>query len=316
MVVGVRRRALRGRSAAPVPELCARAFHVGSGRADRGAISVALHYRRAVPTYVHLASIDDPRFEPFRGLRDRDARGRDGTFIVEGEVLLRLAAARDPSSIVAVVILDKRREKLEDALSALPSGTPVYLAAEPVMSAVVGFPIHRGILGLARRKELPSAASLLAAPGVSCVLAVAGVTNHDNVGSLFRNAAAFGVDAVLLDARTCDPLYRKALRVAVGAPLVVPFAYVADEGALVSELEAHGFVPYALTPRGALDLRDLPAARLPPKVALVCGPEGTGLAESTLARAVGLRITMAPGWDSLNVSVASGIALHALARPR
>lgn len=267
-----------------------------------------------MPTYVHLASIDDPRFEPFRDLRDRDARGRDATFIVEGEVLLRVAIARDPSMLVVVVVLEKRRDKLADALEALPEHVLVYLADEPTLSAVVGFPIHRGILALARRRELPTADALLAREGTSRVLAIAGVTNHDNVGSLFRNAAAFGADAVLLDKRTCDPLYRKALRVSVGASLVVPFAYVDDESALVLTLENAGFTPFSLTPRGAVDLRDLDRGALPPKVALVCGAEGEGLSDATLARTRGLRITMAPGWDSLNVSVASGIALHALAR--
>lgn len=265
-----------------------------------------------MPTYVALTSAEDPRFEPFRELRDRDARGRDGTFIVEGEILLRLAIARDPTRLESVVVLDKRRDKLADALDRLPSTTEVLLADEPTLSAVVGFPIHRGILALASRRALPTPSALLAEARL--VLAIAGVTNHDNVGSLFRNAAAFGVDAVLLDARTCDPLYRKALRVSVGASMVVPYAYLDTEDTLVDVLEEHGFAPYALTPRGELDLADVGRAVLPERVALVCGAEGEGLSAKTIDRARGLRITMAPGWDSLNVGVASGIALHALAR--
>lgn len=239
-------------------------------------------------------------------------------FIVEGEVVLRVLAARDPTQIVSVLLLDKRQEKLDDVLASLPPGTPVFLAPEPVMSAVVGFPIHRGVLGLAKRREPPRAAELLAALGpTALVVGVAGVTNHDNVGGIFRNAAAFGAGAVLLDGRTCDPLYRKAIRVSVGATLAVPFAWVADEDEMLACLDAAEIVSYALTPRGEIDLHELRAAELPPRVALLLGAEGTGLSDRTLARAQGLRITMASGWDSLNVSVASGVALHALsARPR
>jgi tRNA G18 (ribose-2'-O)-methylase SpoU len=143
---------------------------------------------------------------------------------------------------------------------------------------------------------------------------ISGVTNHDNVGGIFRSAAAFGASAVVLDRASCDPLYRKALRVSVGASCRVPFAFVDSEADLVDALLDGGFTPYALSPRGEEDLRDLRADELPARVALVCGAEGAGLSERTLARVRGLRMTMAEGWDSLNVSVAAGIALHAIAR--
>jgi tRNA G18 (ribose-2'-O)-methylase SpoU len=270
-----------------------------------------------VPQFAPIATRDDPRFEPYRDLRDRDVRGRDGVFIVEGEVLLRVLVARDPEAIVSVLILDKRREKLDDALAGLPSSTPVYLAPEPVMNDVVGFPIHRGVLALARRRTPRSAASLLGATeGPSLVVGIAGVTNHDNVGGIFRNAAAFGAKAVIFDHATCDPLYRKALRVSVGAALAVPFASVANEDEVIDCLEGAGFVPYALTPRGEIDLHALRSSDLPNRLALVLGAEGMGLSERTLKRTRGLRITMAPGWDSLNVSVASGVVLHALSPTR
>ncbi len=269
-----------------------------------------------MPHFERLDTAEDPRFEPYRELRDRDARGRDGVFIVEGEVVLRVLVARDPGAILSVLLLDKRREKLDDALARLPAGTRVFLAPEPVMSAVVGFPIHRGVLALARRPSTVAASDLLGArarSSRSLVVGVCGVTNHDNVGGIFRNAAAFAADAVLLDGATCDPLYRKAIRVSVGASLAVPFARVLDEDEMLTCLEAAGFVAYALTPRGALELRGIREADLPSRIALVVGAEGAGLSARTLARARGLRITMAEGWDSLNVGVATGIALHALA---
>lgn len=261
--------------------------------------------------FVPLASQDDPRFEPYRELRDRDVRGRDGSFIVEGEVVLRVLLARHPERVRSVLILDKRRDKLADALVALPDDVPVYLASEAVMSEVVGFPIHRGILALAAREEPEDAAALLARLEPGVVLGVCGVTNHDNVGGIFRNAAAFGARAVLFDKPTCDPLYRKAIRVSVGATLAVPFAQVEDEAAMLAALEAANYTVFGLTPRGSIDVASLPA--LGPRVALLLGAEGTGLSDATLARVTGLSIRMAPGWDSLNVAASSAVALHACA---
>jgi tRNA G18 (ribose-2'-O)-methylase SpoU len=261
--------------------------------------------------FVPLASPDDPRFEPYRELRDRDVRGRDASFIVEGEVVLRVLLARNPERVRSVLILDKRRDKLADALVALADDVPVYLASEAVMSEVVGFPIHRGILALASRAEPEDANALLARLEPGVVLGVCGVTNHDNVGGIFRNAAAFGARAVLFDKPTCDPLYRKAIRVSVGATLAVPFAQVEDEAAMLAALEAANYTVFGLTPRGTVDVAALPP--LGPKVALVLGAEGTGLSEATLARVTGLSIRMAPGWDSLNVAASSAVALHACA---
>ncbi|MGC1305475.1 MAG: RNA methyltransferase, partial [Caulobacteraceae bacterium] len=134
--------------------------------------------------------------------------------------------------------------------------------------------------------------------------------NHDNMGGLFRNAAAFGVGAVLLAQDCCDPLYRKAIRVSVGATLTTPFARLAPAAAPVSMLEAAGFEVLALSPSGRERLIDLkPAAR----TAVLLGSEGPGLPEALMARARTVAIPMSPGWDSLNVAVTGGIVLHHLA---
>ena len=135
-----------------------------------------------------------------------------------------------------------------------------------------------------------------------------------NLSRRGHEAVGFDASAVVLDRASCDPLYRKALRVSVGASCRVPFAFVDSEAELVDALVDAGFTPYALSPRGAEDLRDVRVDALPDRVALVCGAEGAGLSEVTLARVRGLRMTMAEGWDSLNVSVAAGIALHAMSR--
>jgi tRNA G18 (ribose-2'-O)-methylase SpoU len=133
------------------------------------------------------------------------------------------------------------------------------------------------------------------------------------MGGLFRNAAAFGVGAVLLDGACCDPFYRKAIRVSVGASLLVPFARSAEPAPLLDLLSAHGAHLLALTPDGAIELSDIqPGPNAP--VALITGAEGSGLAPDIVARCQAARIAMVPGFDSLNAATASGIALHHLFR--
>jgi tRNA G18 (ribose-2'-O)-methylase SpoU len=189
---------------------------------------------------------------------------------------------------------------------------PVYVAPQAVMDRIAGFPIHRGVLSLVARRSGDDAAGLLGAPGPRLVLGLVGLSNHDNVGGLFRSAAAFGADLVLLDQGTCDPLYRKAVRVSVGGALRVPFAKVPSGDHMLELLQAHGFETYALSPAGAVDLH---ALRVGPRVALLLGAEGPGLPQHLLRKTNTVRISMSPkggAFDSLNVTVAGSIALHAL----
>ncbi|MGH6998539.1 MAG: TrmH family RNA methyltransferase, partial [Phenylobacterium sp.] len=187
----------------------------------------------------------------------------------------------------------------------------VYAASQAVMDAVVGFPIHRGILALGRRTAEPAPEQLLAGlPDEALVLVLSGIANHDNMGGLFRNAAAFGVDAVILDGACCDPLYRKAIRVSVGAALLKPFARLGPEQDLLQILESQGFEALALSPAGAETLAETSRAR---RAAVVLGAEGPGLSKALLERAKTVRIPMADGFDSLNVAVTAGVVLHHLA---
>ena len=135
------------------------------------------------------------------------------------------------------------------------------------------------------------------------------IANHDNMGGIFRNAAAFGIGAVLLDSDCCDPLYRKAIRVSIGAALLVPFARLPRDADPIDLLDRHGFKPLALSPAGKTTLASWrPASRN----AVLLGAEGSGLAKPLMARAIDIRIPMAPGFDSLNVATTSGIVLHHL----
>jgi tRNA G18 (ribose-2'-O)-methylase SpoU len=253
---------------------------------------------------------DDPRIEPFRQVRERDLVGRQGGFVAEGEVVLAKAVAAGRHPLTCLLLDEKRVAGLAPILDQLPAATPVYTAAPAVLDAIVGFHIHRGILAIGRRAPERSVRDVLAAlPERAVVLALFGIGNHDNMGGLFRNAAAFGAGAVLLGSDCCDPMYRKAIRVSVGAALTTPFAWFAPGADPITLLEAHGFQPLALSPSGAQTLAGL---KSPARAAVILGAEGPGLPAAMLARARTIAIPMARGFDSLNVAVTSGIVLHHL----
>lgn len=227
---------------------------------------------------------------------------------------MRVLARSPTCEPVSLLLAQKRVAALSDVIAGLPPTVAVFSAPQVVMDEIVGFPIHRGVLALGRRRERPSADALLERLGDDAlVLALCGIGNHDNMGGLFRNAAAFGVDAVLVDSDCCDPLYRKAIRVSVGAALLTPFARLEVDGDLLALLERHKLAPVALSPAGETRLSDL---KREPRMAAILGSEGPGLPSSLLARARTVRIPMAAGFDSLNVAVTAGVVLHQLAVSR
>jgi tRNA G18 (ribose-2'-O)-methylase SpoU len=260
-----------------------------------------------------IVAIDDPadpRVAPYVQIRERDLVGRRGEFVAEGEVVLQvLLGGRARCQASSLLLARNRLERLAPLLERLDPVTPVYHASQAVMDAVVGFHIHRGMLAHGLRPSDPGPEALLAGlQGAALTLCLFGIANHDNIGGIFRNAAAFGVDAVLIDDVCCDPLYRKAIRVSVGATLTVPFSRLAAAEALAL-LSRYGFEALALTPTGAEPLASVPR---PDRVAILLGAEGHGLAPELLAGARALAIPMAPGWDSLNVASASAVVLHHL----
>jgi tRNA G18 (ribose-2'-O)-methylase SpoU len=254
----------------------------------------------------------DPRIAPYAAMRERDLVGRGRRFVVEGEVTLRiLLSGRARFAPESILLAEERAAGLADALAVLPDALPVYSASRAVMSAITGFPIHRGVLAIGLRGREPAADALIPpSPERAIVVGLVGLTNHDNVGGLFRNAAGLGADAVLLDAATCDPLYRKAIRVSAGTALTLPFARLPDADALLALAERHDLVPLALTPTGSETVSALPPLR---RALLLLGAEGPGLPDSVIARCRALGIPMSPGVDSLNVATAGAIALHHLA---
>lgn len=267
-----------------------------------------------MPVLTPVASADDPRLEPYRAVRDRDLLDLHDGFMAEGEVILRVLARSCFHRAESVLLAEKRAEPLAPVLALLPADTPVYVAPQPVLDAVAGFHLHRGVLAFGRRGPALDADALTARfPAGALIVALFGVGNHDNMGGVFRNAAAFGADAVLLDEACCDPLYRKSIRVSVGAALLTPFARLPPDADPVAWFEAAGLTPLALSPSGAETLAEV---RRPDRACLLLGSEGPGLPPSLLARARTVRIPMSAGFDSLNVAVASGIALHHLVAAR
>lgn len=259
---------------------------------------------------VRIDSPEDPRIEAYLNIRERDLAGRQGRFVAEGKVVLDVMLSGRRFEAESALVLENRLSGLEKILQKAPPDLPVYVVSSTVMDAIAGFHMHRGVLAIGRKRSEDTPRRLVEdLPPRATVVVAVGITNHDNVGAIFRNAAAFGADAVLLDRTSCDPLYRKAIRVSVGAALKVPFAIGGDGADLVGLLSQHGFRQLALSPAGKSDLR---AVTRPERLALYLGTEGEGLPADLLGRLETVRIAMTPGFDSLNVAAASAVALHHL----
>ncbi|WP_414637163.1 TrmH family RNA methyltransferase [Actinophytocola sp.] len=258
---------------------------------------------------IQVSDPADPRLADFRDLTRADRRpdrpGGKGLVIAEGVVVVRrLLASAYP--VRAVLGVERRLEELADDLAGVD--VPAYVTSADVMARVVGFHLNRGVLAVADRaarlpvEELVTRARLLAV--------LEGVGDHENLGALFRNAAAFGVDGVLLGPGCADPLYRRSVRVSMGHVLAVPFGVVEPWPAGLKWLRDQGFRVLALSPGGGLPLASVDAGE---RVAVLLGSEGHGLtAEAMDAADAAVRIPMASGVDSLNVATAGAVAFHVL----
>ena len=280
---------------------------------------------------------DDPRLDLYRDLNDPAGRIRldadRSVFVVEG----RLAVDRLLTSgyTVRSLLVDDHQVTAARGLVAATRarGAPVFVGSRPVVAGTVGFALHRGVVAVADRPSPADPGRLLAdavgetpPAGVPRLVAVLeGLNDHENIGALFRNAAAFGAAGVLLDPTCADPLYRRSVRVSVGHVLHVPFARLTPWPAGLLPVRAAGFVVAAMVPRPAahrvpsvVGLSELRALVSGPRgavgVALLLGAEGPGLSEPALEAAdVVVSIPMADGVDSLNVATAAAVAFHALA---
>jgi tRNA G18 (ribose-2'-O)-methylase SpoU len=261
---------------------------------------------------VHIASADDVRIADYHRVAQPAAMAEEGLFVAEGRWVVERLLARPRFVTRSVLVTPTALAALQrDRRQLLPSTVPIYVVAQDVMDGIVGFNIHRGCLALAERPAEQHLADVTLDHHTR-LLVLEGVNNPDNVGGLFRSAAAFGVDLVVLGPACGDPLYRKAVRTSMAATLDVPCVTAGAWPAALDRLRAAGFRVIALTP--SADAQPLDAIGAPGRTALLLGGEGPGLTDDALQRAdLRVRIRMLGQVDSLNVTVAASIALHHLA---
>jgi tRNA G18 (ribose-2'-O)-methylase SpoU len=257
---------------------------------------------------IRIDRFDDPRLGDYRSLSDGELLRRRNRFVAEG----RLVVGRLVESghrVDSVLLNDASFQALEADLSRLPQEVPIYICATGEFAALTGFNFHRGCLALAERpKDRPLGDFL---HGTDLLLVLEGVADADNVGSAFRNAAAFGASVALSDT-CCDPLYRKAIRTSMGSVLRTPYARMRDWPDDLAVLKREGFTLVALTPReGAVDLATCAPRQPLRRLALLVGSEGSGLTAAAEAMAdLRVCIPIRGDVDSLNLATATGIALY------
>jgi tRNA G18 (ribose-2'-O)-methylase SpoU len=276
-----------------------------------------------VACFTHVSDPRDPRLTDYLSLTDVELRksleAEHGLFVAEGEKVIRRAVATG-YRVRSLLATEQKAAGLADL--AAVCGGPAYVLPAPVAEQLTGYHVHRGALAAMDRRPLPAVAGVLAGAAgkgpASRVLVLEDIVDHGNVGGIFRCAAALGVDGVILSPRCADPLYRRAVKVAMGAVFAVPYARMTDWYGGLAELRAAGFRLLALTPdQSATAIEE--AAR-GERVALMLGTEGDGLSSRWLHEAdepvcIPMDLSaMAAGVDSLNVVAAAAIACHSLTR--
>jgi tRNA G18 (ribose-2'-O)-methylase SpoU len=268
-----------------------------------------------VQAVIDITNPDDPRVDDFRDLNSVDRRpdlpAGKGLVIAEGVLVVRrmLASRFAPHAMLGT---DRRLAELADDLSAVAPCLDLtcYRATAEVMADVVGFHLNRGVLAAARRPVELSVSEVLERARTIAVLE--GVNDHENLGSIFRNAAGLGVDGVIFGAGCADPLYRRSVRVSMGHALLVPFARAARWPSDLELLRDDDFRLLAMTPSPrAASLAEAMTKLAGDKVAVLVGAEGPGLTETVMrASDARVRVPMSRGTDSLNVATAAALAFY------
>jgi tRNA G18 (ribose-2'-O)-methylase SpoU len=263
--------------------------------------------------FERIESADDPRIALYKRVGDPELLRAHNLFIAEGRLVVQRLIEDGRYALRSILLNGAARRSLDGVLQEVVDRVPVYVCDTTNFIGLTGFNLHRGCLALVGRPEPPEISSVLSS--AHRVIALDGVGNPDNVGGVFRNAAAFGVDGVLIGPTTCDPLYRKAIRTSMGATLRVPFARVDLWQQAAASLREHSFTTVALTPRApSEDLEHFATRPRPDRLALILGHEGHGVSPEVEASAdFRVSIQIRPEIDSLNLAVAAGIALYRLA---
>lgn len=261
---------------------------------------------------VPIDDLNDRRLEPFRHLKRTNETSRRGWFIAEGEKLVRRLLA----SRLGVESILLSEPHVADFAELVPFDVPTFVIAEADVDALVGFNFHRGILACGKRPPPPSLDDFFASNSHAqqTLVVCPDVQDPENLGSIIRLAACFGVAGIMLGPRSADPFSRRVQRVSMGSVYTMPIVYSRDVAATLAELrERHAVESWATVLDESADVLGL--IPRPPRLALVFGSEGHGLMPDVIA-ACDRRVTipMQPGVDSLNVAVAAGIFLHEVTR--
>lgn len=259
-----------------------------------------------------LRDVADSRVADYRTVSDPQLARVRGVFVAEGRAVVQRLIADKRYRVRSLLLNEASLAALEVDLTTLPRDTPVFVTDAAQFYAIAGFNVHRGCLALADRPIAQGIADVIRHARTLVLLEQCG--NADNMGGVFRNAAAFGADAVLISPGSCDPLYRKTIRTSMATALSVPYALAAPWPEVLETVRAAGFHVVALTPREpSLTLEAFADMPPPARLALLLGAEGPGLSETAIDHADSrLRIPMTAAVDSLNLAVAAGIVLSRL----
>ena len=263
--------------------------------------------------FVPIDELDDPRLEDYRNVPDPVLLRKRGLFVAESRLVVRELLSHQRLVTRSVLATPAAYDSLRDLLTDRTDNLAVYVASHQFLQNIVGFNVHRGCLAIGERPAPVTDRTLPALTTGQLVVVLERVSNPDNVGSIFRNAAAFGANGVLLSPGCGDPLYRKAIRTSLGATLRIPYGEVDDWPEGLTRLQELGFATMGMTlDPDAVEL-DAVVADAPTPIALLFGTEGTGLSDEAAALLdYRVRIPIADSVDSLNVATASGIALYSL----
>ncbi len=271
------------------------------------------------PGIIRIERPNDDRIEDYRAVQDRDTlgpEGRPGLFVGETRLIIDRMLAL-PGVTKSVLVEERHAESMRATMDAAGAAdVPLFIASERILEGIAGFNVHRGALAIGRRPSPDRWTLDVAVPRREqlTLLLCDNINSIDNIGGLYRNAAAFGVDAVVLSARCHDPLYRKCLRVSMGHALAIPTARSAHWDLDLERLRREWRVTLLGASIGP-GSRPLDEVELPERVAIIVGSEFAGLGPESLRACDSLvRIPMAAGIDSLNVSVAAAVCLHRFSR--
>lgn len=265
-----------------------------------------------------VEDLADPRVADYRSVRDGELLRERGLFVAESRLVVRRLLRDRRFPVRSVFVSPSALEALHRPIEGLPAATPVFVAPRAVLSALAGYSVHQGCLALAERGPATPLDDLLrrSANAAGLLVVLENLADPANLGGVFRSALGFGADGIVLAPQGCDPLYRKAIRVSTGATLTLPFARCSDWPADLEKVRGEGFRLLAFCARpgtgASYDLRSLGSERLRPgRAALLFGAEHAGLTPAVRRLAdAEIRIATVPGFDSLNVAIAAGIALH------